>query len=65
MESFGGKQALEDSISKVKADTFKEQIENIEEISFNNKTIPLKTEKIKQAFKRFHLIKHDIELLKE
>lgn len=53
MSAFGGKSKLEEQIAKVKRDTKKEQIENIEEITFNNKSIPLKTEKIKQAFKRF------------
>lgn len=34
-------------IAKVKSETKREQIENIEEITYNNKTIPLKTDKLK------------------
>lgn len=43
---------LEEQIKRVKSQTKREQIENIEEISYNNKIIPLKTEKLRQVFKR-------------
>jgi signal recognition particle subunit SRP68 len=54
------RQSIEEQISKVKSETKREQIENIEEISYNNKTIPLKTEKLKQVFKRVETHLHDI-----
>ena len=52
LSEYPEKKSLEDQISKVKSDTKKEQIEKIEEITYNNKTVPLKTEKLKMAFKR-------------
>jgi hypothetical protein len=56
---------IEEQISRVKSETKREQIENIEEISYNGKTIPLKTEKLKQVFKRVETHLHDIQLYKE
>jgi len=41
------KSEIESQVQKVKVETKKEQIENIEEINYNNKIIPLKTEKLK------------------
>jgi hypothetical protein len=45
---------------KVKSQTKREQIENIQEISYNNKIIPLKTEKIRAVFKRVETLMQDI-----
>jgi len=45
----------------VKIEAKKEQIENIGEINYNNKIIPLKTEKLKQVFKRVESHMHDIQ----
>jgi hypothetical protein len=45
----------------VKSQTKREQIENIEEISYNNKIIPLKTEKLKQVFKKVESHMQDIQ----
>jgi len=33
-----------------------DKIENIEEISYNNKSVPLKTEKIKEVFRKIKLL---------
>src|SRR5947208_2935398 len=52
VESYPEKKNIEDKISKVKSETKREQIENIEEVTYNNKTVPLKTDKLKQVFKR-------------
>ena len=45
----------------MKVQTKKEQIEKIEEITYNNKTVPLKTEKLKLVFKRVETHLHDIQ----
>jgi hypothetical protein len=60
LKSFGSKEKLEGEIARIKSETQKEMIQNIEEVTFNGKSIPLKTEKIKEVFKRFHLMLHDI-----
>ena len=46
---------------RVKTQTKREQIENIEEINYNNKIIPLKTEKLKTVFKRVETQMQDIQ----
>lgn len=61
VDSYPDKKQLEDKISKVKSETKREQIENIEEVTYNNKTVPLKTEKLKQVMKRVESHMHDIE----
>ena len=38
---------LEEHVGKTRAQTKREKIENIEEINYNNKIIPLKTDKLK------------------
>jgi hypothetical protein len=52
---------LEEQISKVKSETRREQIEKIEEITYNNKSVPLKTDKLKQVFKRVESHMIDIQ----
>jgi hypothetical protein len=52
---------LEDQVVRVKAQTKREQIDNIEEIQYNSKTIPLKTEKLRLVFKRVHSLLQDIK----
>ena len=54
------KQEIEDQVSKVKFETKKDQIDKIEEITYGNKTVPLKTEKLKLVFKRVESHMHDI-----
>jgi len=61
LEKFSQKKELEERVAKVKSDTRKEKIEKIEEINYNNKTVPLKTEKLKQVFKRVETDLHEIE----
>ena len=46
---------------RVKSQTKREKIENIEEISYNNKIIPLKTEKLRLVFKRVQSQMQDIQ----
>jgi len=46
------KQETEAKVAKAHADSKQEKIENIEEVSFNGKKIPLKSERLKQAFKK-------------
>lgn len=60
IQSYPKKKEIEEQVSRVKSETKKEQIENIEEISFNNKIIPLKTEKLKQVFKKVESEQHAI-----
>jgi hypothetical protein len=55
------KKEIEDKITKVKQETKKEQIEKIEEITYGNKTVPLKTEKLKAVFKRVETHMLDIQ----
>lgn len=65
VESYPERRQIEEQISRVKSETKREQIENIEEISYNNKTIPLKTEKLKQVFKKVETHLHEIQEYKE
>ena len=46
---------------RVKQQTKREQIENIEEITYNNKVIPLKTEKLRVVFKKVQSQMQDIQ----
>jgi hypothetical protein len=48
-------------VVRVKSQTKREKIENIEEISYNNKIIPLKTEKLRLVFKRVQSQMQDIQ----
>lgn len=57
------KKELEDQITKQKSESRKEQIEKIDEITYNGKTVPLKTDKLKQVFKRVESHMHDIQTL--
>ncbi|CDW82493.1 signal recognition particle 68 kda protein [Stylonychia lemnae] len=60
VQSFPQRKDLEETISKVKSETRREQIEKIDEITYNNKTVPLKTDKLKQVFKRVETDMHNI-----
>lgn len=60
MTDYPERKQIEDDITKVKSETRREQIEKIDEISYNNKTVPLKTDKLKQVFKRVESHMHDI-----
>lgn len=59
--SYPKKKELEEQVVKVKSQTKREQIENIQEISYNNKIIPLKTEKLRGVFKRVETLMQDIQ----
>eukprot|EP00347_Sterkiella_histriomuscorum_P021997 403332041 len=61
IQNYPQKKELEEQIIKVKSDTRKEQIEKIDEITYNNKSVPLKTEKLKQVFKRVESHMHEIQ----
>jgi len=61
VDKFPKKADLEDQVARVKSQTKREQIENIEEINYNNKIIPLKTEKLRTVFKRVQLQMQDIQ----
>ncbi len=52
---------MEEQIAKAKSESKKEQIEKIEEITYNNKTVPLKSERLKQVFKKVESHMHDIQ----
>ncbi len=52
VKDYPQKREIEEKITKVKQETKKEQIEKIEEITYGNKTVPLKTEKLKAVFKK-------------
>ena len=65
MEGNQFKQTLENKIKQAKANTDQEMIENIEEISYNNKTVPLKTEKMKSAFKELKTIQSKISQVED
>ena len=60
VSSYPQKKSLEDQVARTKTQAKREQIESMEEISYNNKIIPLKTEKLKQVFKRVQSQMHDI-----
>jgi hypothetical protein len=53
-----------DSIVQVKRETKKEEIEKIEQINYNGKSIPLKTEKLKMIFKKVQNHLQDLEEFK-
>ena len=61
INNYPQKKDLEQEISKVKSETRREQIEKIDEITYNNKSVPLKTDKLKQVFKRVESHMHDIQ----
>jgi hypothetical protein len=61
VEKFPKKADLENQVVRVKQQTKREQIENIEEITYNNKVIPLKTEKLRVVFKRVQSQMQDIQ----
>lgn len=61
IQEYPKKKTIEEQISKVKSETRREQIEKIDEITYNNKTVPLKTDKLKQVFKRVETHMHDIQ----
>ncbi len=61
LHSFPMKAQLEEQIGKAKSDNKKEQIEKIEEITYNNKTVPLKSERLKQVFKKVEFANHEIQ----
>ena len=60
MSSYPQKKSLEEQVARTKTQAKREQIESMEEISYNNKIIPLKTEKLKQVFKRVQSQMHEI-----
>mmetsp|Transcript_33738 Transcript_33738/g.24770 ORF Transcript_33738/g.24770 Transcript_33738/m.24770 type:complete len:129 (-) Transcript_33738:984-1370(-) len=62
VQQFPEKGAIEEQITKAKTESKKEKIEKIEEITFNNKTIPLKSERLKQVFKKIETCLHEIEM---
>jgi hypothetical protein len=41
------KKNIEEKIAKAKSETKKEKIEKIEEITYNNKTVPLKSDRLR------------------
>lgn len=47
ISGFSHKGEIEAKITKVKSEARREQIEKIDEITYNGKTVPLKTEKLK------------------
>jgi len=61
VKGYPAKARLEEQVVRVKQQAQRDKIENIEEISYNNKIIPLKTEKLKQVFKRVESLMQDIQ----
>ena len=61
LNNYTKKAEIEAKVTKVKSDARREQIEKIEEITYNGKTVPLKTDKLKQVFKRVEGSMHDIQ----
>jgi len=61
VKRYPAKTRLEEQVVRVKQQAQRDKIENIEEISYNNKIIPLKTEKLKQVFKRVESQMQDIQ----
>lgn len=43
---------ISEQVTKAYADTKQEKIENIEEVTYNGKSIPLKSERLRAAFKK-------------
>ena len=60
VSAYPQKRDLEEQVARTKSQAKREQIESMEEISYNNKIIPLKTEKLKQVFKRVQSQMHEI-----
>ena len=60
LDSYPKRRELEEQVQRVKSETKKEQIENIEEINYANKTVPLKTERLREVFKRVETQSHEI-----
>ncbi len=52
VDKYPEKATLVAHIEQVKSSTRREKIEQLEEITINNKTVPLKTEKLKQIIKK-------------
>jgi signal recognition particle subunit SRP68 len=52
VQAYPQRQSLEEQVAKTKSQAKRDMIESMEEIAYNNKIIPLKTEKLKQVFKR-------------
>ena len=52
MRYHGGKAKLAPKIQTAFSETKQEQIENIQEINFNGKNIPLKSERLRMIFKK-------------
>jgi hypothetical protein len=61
INGYAQKSEIEAKITKVKSEARREQIEKIDEITYNNKTVPLKTDKLKQVFKRVEGTMHEIQ----
>ena len=56
IDKFPERTRIESEIASIKSSTKREQIEKFEEISFNNKSVPLKTEKLKMIFKKVETV---------
>lgn len=61
ISNYPNKKEMEEQITKVKSATRREQIEKIDEITYNNKTVPLKTDRLKEVFKKVESHMHDIQ----
>jgi len=61
VKEFPEKDKLEEMIGKAKSESKREKIEKIEEITYNNKTVPLKSDRLKQVFKKVESHLHEIE----
>ena len=48
----GNKKTIQEQVASAYSETKQEKIENIEQISVGNKNIPLKSERLKQTFKK-------------
>lgn len=55
------KKLIEEKIMKTKTAAAMEKIEKIEEISYNKKSIPLKSDRLKQVFKKVESHLHSIQ----
>ena len=60
VQAYPKRQEIEEKVARTKSQAKRDQIESMEEIAYNNKIIPLKTEKLKQVFKRVQSQMHDI-----
>ena len=61
IQNYPNRKEMEEQITKVKSATRREQIEKIDEITYNNKSVPLKTDRLKEVFKRVESHMHDIQ----